>query len=616
MCGILGAIPFVNETHFQNALQTLAHRGPDGEGIWKSEFDVILGHRRLSILDISDNASQPMHFNNRYHIVFNGEIYNFIEIRNELEKLGHIFTNNSDTEVLLRAFVEWGERCLVKLNGMWAFAIWDTIKKKLFLSRDRMGEKPLYYIKFTNKLFFASEQKALLPFLEQVRPAEKFNFLAKNSYLYESTEETLFLGIKRFPAAHFAWFQNDKLEIKRYWSPNSESLILPKSYEERVEFLRDLLLDACKLRLRSDVPIGTALSGGVDSSAIASSIAQVVKQSSVERIPHNWQNAFVASFPNTVMDESLPARKIANHLGINFFEILIKPENAVKSIENWAYLFEDIHEVNPIPQITLYRMMRENGIIVSIDGHGGDELFSGYESSILHALPSVKFNSEEFKMIIDTYSNIHPQNDQFGEMSKLRILPYLLKSKFNEWNRVKNDSVMHDFSNSCDSLGKHLLGLSFGSVLPTLLRNYDKYSMINGVEIRIPLLDSRIIDFSFALPWNDKIRNGYSKAILRDAVKPWLPDGIISNKTKIGFAPPIIDWMKGPLREYLLDEISSKNFDNSVLINSKKLKKAIFTIINETKPQALYHIESIWKEFGIYLWEKAFLNTNRIYGHK
>lgn len=611
MCGILGAIPSVNKSFFKRALDTLAHRGPDGEGIWQDDFDIILGHRRLSILDTSENASQPMKFTERYHIVFNGEIYNFIEIRKELEILGHVFSNKSDTEVLLRAFVQWGEKFLERLNGMWAFAIWDKDEKKLFLSRDRMGEKPLYYIYKDGKFYFASEQKALLPFLDEIKPSDKFQEFSRNSYAYEATEMSLFESINRFPSAHYAWFCNGKFEKKRYWYPQAFNLVLPKTYEERVEYLRDLLLDSCRLRLRSDVPIGTALSGGVDSSAIVSSIAQVVKQGGTERISENWQNAFVASFPNTVMDESLPARKIAEHLKIKFIETPIIPDVAVKNITNWAYLFEEIHEVNPIPHITLYKNMRANGVLVSLDGHGGDELFCGYESSILHALPSAFPNSHDVKMILQTYSEIHPKNNQFGGMNLMRILPYLAKSKFVEWKRAKSDSIMNEFYSSCDSLGKHLFGLTFGTVLPTLLRNYDRYSMINGVEIRIPLLDNRIVDFAFALSWNDKVRNGYSKSILRDAVKPWLPNGIVSNKTKIGFAPPIIDWMRGPLREYLLDETRSKSFEHSNLVNASDLRETISNIIFGSGPTTLYNAEKVWKEFSIYLWEQAFINTNR-----
>lgn len=615
MCGILGAIPSVNRSFFKKALDTIAHRGPDGEGIWQGDFDIILGHRRLSILDTSENAAQPMKFTERYHIVFNGEIYNFIEIRKELEILGHVFTNKSDTEVLLRAFVHWGERFLERLNGMWAFAIWDKEKKSLFLSRDRMGEKPLFYIHQNERFIFASEQKALLPFLDEVKPSDQFHEFSRNSYSYEGTEMTLFKNINRFPSAHYAWFCNGKIEKKRYWSPQSSKLTLPKIYEERVEYLRELLLDSCRLRLRSDVPVGTALSGGIDSSAIASSIAHVVKQGQSERIPENWQNAFVASFPNTVMDESLPARKIAEYLKVRFIEIPIIPDVAVKDITNWSYLFEEIHEVNPIPHITLYKNMRVHGVKVSLDGHGGDELFCGYESSILHALPSAFMNSSNVKMILETYSDIHPQNEQFGGMNLMRILPYLAKSKFAEWRRVKSDFIMNEFSSSCDSLGKHLFGLTFGTVLPTLLRNYDRYSMINGVEIRIPLLDYRIVDFAFALNWNDKVRNGYSKAILRDAVKPWLPEGIVSNKTKIGFAPPIIDWMRGPLREYLLDETRSKAFEHSNLVNASNLRKSINNIIAGSELATLYNAEKVWKEFSIYLWEQAFINTDRRIKH-
>lgn len=608
MCGILGAIPSVEPATFLRALTTIAHRGPDGQGVWQDGGKAMLGHRRLAILDITSAASQPMHRYGRYHIVFNGEIYNFLEIRRELEKTGESFASESDTEVLLAAYVRWGKDCLSRLNGMFAIAIWDSQEQQLFLARDRMGEKPLFYLNDGNRFIFASEQKALLPFMREVRASKNFHALCSNPYGYEGTSESLFDGISRFPAAHFGLYRDGKLRVQRYWAPLENSQEIPTRYDEQVDVLRSLLLDSCKLRLRADVPIATALSGGVDSSAVAASIAEVGRQRGVERLPVDWQNAFVASFPGTVMDEAEPARRIACHLGIRLREIPIIPAKAADDLEKIAYLFEEVHEVNPLPHFQLYREMRKQGVLVSLDGHGGDELFCGYESSVLHALPSTLFAPKDARMVRSTYDAVHPPNEQFHGMSTMGIGAYLARSEVRDWWRgLRRDSAMRNATAKCDSMNRHLLGLSFETVLPTLLRNYDHYSMMSGVEIRIPLLDHRIVDFAFALDWKSKLNNGYTKSILRDAVAHWLPEGIVTNRKKIGFAPPIIDWLRGPLRAYILDEIGSAGFNHSELINAKRLGTAMQELIEGKRAITLYAAERVWKEFAIYLWEKAFL---------
>lgn len=612
MCGILGSIPAVEPLEFLGALRTLIHRGPDGEGVWQDSGDVILGHRRLAILDKSDDASQPMHYLNRYHIVFNGEIYNFLEIRRELELVGHRFQSGSDTEVLIAAFSQWRSSCLTRLNGMWAFAIWDSVEKLLFLSRDRMGEKPLYYLHVGSKFVFASEQKALLPFLREVQPSDRFHILCKDPYEYEGTEESLFKGIHRFPAAHYAWFKNGKLNKSRYWAPLQQLTAVPSVYSEQIDVLRELLLDSCRIRMRADVPIGTALSGGVDSSVVAAGIAIVGKGQRNDRIPMDWQNAFTSSFPGSVMDESIHASAVANHLGIQLSKIAIHPYEHIGKLEQWAYQFEDIHEVNPIPHIILYHEMRKKGVLVSLDGHGGDELFCGYESSILHALPDAAPRKDALCTVLDTYRNCHPKNSLFNCMSIPEILLYLAKRKVRKIFGGNPRSVLRQTVFHLGSLNSHLLDLSVRTVLPTLLRNYDRYSMINGIEVRIPLLDHRIVDFAFSIPWSSKIRNGFSKSILRDAAAPWLPSNILYRKEKIGFAPPIGEWMHGPLREYLLDEINSTSFQQANLIRPTRLSAAIKGAILTKAAGNLYGTERIWKEFGIYLWEKAFLHKQQL----
>lgn len=604
MCGILGAVPATDPATFQKALDRLAHRGPDGDGVWRDGDQAHLGHRRLAIIDTTEGGHQPMHFRDRYHLVYNGEIYNFVEVRRDLEALGHVFQSQSDTEVLLAAYVQWGPDCLKRLNGMWAFAIWDSAERTLFLSRDRMGEKPLFYLHDGRRFIFASEQKAILPFQAHVEASPHFHALVRNPYGYEGTSESLFRGLSRFPAGHHGLLKENKLTLQRYWAPAPRDV--PQRYDAQVEMLRELLLDSAAKRMRADVPIGTGLSGGIDSSAVAAAIAVDGKRGNTERAAHDWQNAFAATFPGTVMDESVYARAVANRLDIPLTEIPVDPAGHAQDLERWAWLFEEVHEVNQIPHILLYRAMRQKGVVVSLDGHGGDELFCGYEDSVLHALPSAFGDSQGLQSVLDTYREIHPHNAQFRGRSNLQILAYLTKQKAKAV-LGKPDPDIGRLMGQADSLNAHLLGLSFGTVLPTLLRNYDHYSMINGVEVRIPLLDHRIVEFAFSIPWQSKVRGGFTKAVLRDAVAPWLPQEVVRRRTKIGFAPPIIDWMRGPLRAWLLDEIASRSFREATLVDSARLGAAIQGAIAGNGGATLYGTERIWKDFSIYLWEKNFL---------
>jgi asparagine synthase (glutamine-hydrolysing) len=254
--------------------------------------------------------------------------------------------------------------------------------------------------------------------------------------------------------------------------------------------------------------------------------------------------------------------------------------------------------------------MREAGVIVTLDGHGGDELFSGYEFSILHSIPDSFLNFSRLKDVLSTYREIHPENEQFKGMNNVAIMLYLIKASYSQKKRLKKTFKASSFE-SYDNLNMHLLDLSFCTIMPTLLRNYDRYSMMSGVEIRIPLLDYRIVEFAFSINNESKIRNGYSKSILRDVSSDWLPERIIKNKQKIGFAPPIFDWIKGPLKDFILDEIHSINFNNSSLINSKKLKNEIEDLMTNPVQKKLYDTEKIWKSFNIFLWEKAFLGNNK-----
>ena len=606
MCGILGSIPAINSDIFKKSLDLLNHRGPDDEGILNLGSSISLGHKRLAILDLSEKGKQPMSRYGRFHIVFNGEIYNFLEIRNDLQKKGYKFYSKSDTEVLLYSFIEWGHDCVNKFNGMWAFAIWNSEENTLFISRDRLGEKPLYYSFENNNFLFASEQKALLPLLNEVKVSSNFKNLVQNPYL--STKETLFSKIYKFPAGSSGLLKDNIFSIKRYWTPEINNEIYLCNYKDQLEYLNELILDSCKIRLRSDVPISTALSGGIDSSTVASYVKDIYQGDFNFNKNSKKQTGFNLSFPNSVMDENYFSKMIADKLNINLTTVIPEPKLMSNNLEKVCYLFEDIQEVNPLPHFYLYKSIKDNGFTVSLDGHGGDELFCGYESSVLHALKDNIFDYKCIKDIYKIYSEIHPKNKYFKKMNLPRIFLYLLKENLrNNYLNNRHQKMSEVYSN-LDSLSKHLFVLTFETVLPTLLRNYDRYSMMNGVEIRMPLLDYRIVNFAFSIPWQSKLNKGFTKIILRDQLKNKIPESIVQNKVKIGFSPPINDWMKGPLKEYILDEINSSLFRNSTLINAPKLKAKINNLILGDTNYSHYYSESIWKEFSTYIWEKLFLN--------
>ena len=607
MCGILGTIPATDENIFRIALEKLKHRGPDGFGIVNIGNNITLGHRRLAIIDLSDSASQPMFdVSKRFCIVFNGEIYNFLEIKEELEKKGYKFRSSSDTEVLLYSYIEWGENCVLKLNGMWAFAIWDNLKKELFLSRDRFGKKPLFYAFVDDKFIFASEMKAIYPFLKELKPSKDFHWMKNNIFAYESTEKCLIEGIKRFPIGHIGFYRNNNLIIKRYWNTLDNLIDPPPSYREQVEQFRDLFFDACKIRMRADVKIGTALSGGLDSSSVISAMAHLSKFG-IDYGKKDWQHAFIACFPGTPLDESHFAKKVVDHLGIKATYINIEPIKYWDKIEEYFYMFEELYLTSPIPMIALYGAVKQHGISVTLDGHGADELFSGY-GHLLEALWDCKFSIKKIMDILNTYEATLIGGQQFGRNNKFNIfLKFILKkiAKKILGKDFKSRDSSHPNFKKLDYFSQQLYIIFHETILPTLLRNYDRYSMINGVKIRMPFMDHRIVSFVFSLPYYSKFGNGYTKKLLRDAMEPYMPKEITWRKSKIGFNSPIVDWMQKDLKEWFLATVHEKDFLESNLVdNPKELQKQILNIVNK-KTNDFATAERCWIKLSPYIWEKS-----------
>jgi asparagine synthase (glutamine-hydrolysing) len=620
MCGILGVLPSINKNNFLQGLDELTHRGPDGYGLWQSEnAEVTLGHRRLSILDLSDCGKQPMQYQH-LSITFNGEIYNFVEIKKTLENKGYAFKSNSDTEIILAAFIEWGEKCLQRFNGMWAFAIWDNLKNQLFISRDRYGKKPLFY-SFSGKSFvFGSEMKALAPLLKEVRISKDFEWCKNNLYLYENTDKCLVEGIKRFPAGSYAYYKVGDSSVNpiKYWSTIDHLEKVPEKYSDQVDRFRELFEDACKIRMRSDVTIGTALSGGLDSSAIISMLAHINKcKQNEERVSKDWQHAVIATFPGSILDESYYAKKVVDHLGFKGTFIDVDVERSVTKFEDYIYKFEELYTTPPHPMMDTYAAIKSSGVTVSLDGHGADELLSGYSNNLYEAFSDAGLNAGDIRSIIETRYGLVDKKPGLKEY--LDYVKYPLEKKIKTGLAyssrflpfAKNMRMPVPSPPLIDGIGhfNSLLYQAFHStVLPTLLRNFDRISMAASVETRMPFLDHRLVSYAFSLPWSSKIRNGFTKSILRDAVAPLLPNEVVYRRSKIGFNTPTAQWIKTGWREFILDTIASKEFTDCSLIDPQKSKRIIQKILKSEKESFLDGYNA-WISLSPFLWEKYFFNN-------
>ncbi len=501
-------------------------------------------------------------------------------------------------------------------NGMWAFAIWDNERRTLFMARDRFGVKPLYYTFLDAgkcSIAFASEMKALMPLMDNVRPNRAIVSDPDRIVYYESTEECVIEGIFRIPAGCCATFDG-KLSITRYWNTLDHLMDLPETYEEQVELCREIFLDACKIRMRSDVTIGTALSGGIDSSATICAMAHLAGSEADARMNKDWQHAFVATFPNTTLDESVYARKVTDHLGIDSTFVEIDPVKAIDKLGEYVYLQEDVYLTSPIPMMLLYGALRSHGTIVTIDGHGADELFGGYTFDFVKALADAR-TKEEKDTVITAYIESFPKDGSnmsikrptsFGvklDQTRRKLID-LKNSGKQPYRKVRAASDPR--YKAMDTLGKTLYVSSHETILPTLLRNYDRYSMANSVEIRMPFMDHRMVALGMSLPWTSRLHGGYSKSIIRDAMAPYMPKEITYRRTKIGFNTPIVEWMQGPLKEYFTDIADSSSFRECDLIDSENVKRQITEVI--TNKDATFAMgENAFRSLYPYLWEQNFL---------
>ncbi len=586
MCGITGFWNLdgrpVNREELIRFTNQLAHRGPDGWDVYTDESASLgLGHRRLAIIDLN-TGDQPMSYlNGRYWIVFNGEIYNFVELKKELESLGYVFKTDSDTEVILAAYDKWGEDFQFKLNGMWACAIWDSRERKLFLSRDRFGVKPMIYLFDGRRFAFASEMKAFLAldnFRAEYNPTVLANSLEDATHV-EGAEDCLFQGLKRLLGGHCLTLDADgRMNIRRWWNTLDHLSNVPQRYEDQVAQYRELFLDACRIRMRSDVPIGTALSGGLDSSSVLSSMSRIRKSGDATmRMAHEWQKAFIGTWPGKIIDERRYADEVVKKTGVTPIYCEMNAGMYLEHFDEILYQFEELSDIHLGPWF-VHKMQRQNGVVVTIDGHGGDEALGGYTWHVFAAMrDATPMRYAELALIRNSMSLTHGL-DTYIHAIKNRLAGKQSASNRTSWlvarpGPFSTPGMEQDAPRLAgrDELFKSLYADFHFTHLPMNLRDFDRLSMAHGVEVRSPFMDWRLVTFAFAIPSAHKIGGGCAKRILRDSMKGILPDSIRTRTKKLGFPNLDEGWNSPRAHQFIKDAVSSADFKSSPFWDGRRV---------------------------------------------
>jgi len=601
MCGISGIINInsnsVDKKELKRINDIIFHRGPDSEGFYFKD-NLGFGHRRLSILDLSNHGHQPMLYKDKYCITYNGEIYNYIELKEELLQKGYHFSSESDTEVILAAYDFWGISCLNKFNGMWSFAIHDIEKDLILFSRDRFGIKPFYYKENEEEFVFGSEIKQLLN-------SDKSNLLNENvllesmlTHIDNHTEETYFKGIYSLPSSSYMIYDlnNNEKIIDKYYKLDINSELQNKSEDELILQFKELFSDAIKLRLRSDVVVGTSLSGGLDSSAI-SAIASVefAKKSNEKFIAINAKSI------DDRNDESVFAKIVSDKLNLDLNVVMPTYEDFLKTIDDVIYTQEEpFGSPSMFMGWHVFQKARELNCTVMLNGQGSDEILLGYERYFTSTL---NFNKpfRQLKEIINQNKN--------SRLSLLNTFAYyiyfrsffirkkrlknksLLKSKFKEskyFNFVKKSS--ESYSNPYKLQQLEITELQ----LPHLLRYEDRNSMRHSIETRLPFLDYRLVEFCISLPLSLKIKEGWTKYILRKGINDLLPESIVWRKNKFGFESPDRIWLSKYNNQMMKEMKDSKILNHYCDMN---------LLLNKYKSMSL---KDKWMYFNIARWESVF----------
>ncbi len=587
MCGIAGIISpdkdILNNAVLKNMADSLAHRGPDGEGFWINKTHTAgFAHRRLSIIDLSQSASQPMHYLQQYSIVYNGEIYNYIELKRELKKSGYHFNTESDTEVILAAYDCYKERCLQYFDGMFAFAIWDEKEQCMFAARDRFGEKPFYYYSEKNVFAFASEMKALWAagIGKSFENKMILNFITLGYVQNPANKsQTFYRNIYSLPPAHFLKYypQEDLYKIEHYWDIDKQAQI-KISEDAAIKTFDTFLYTSVNRRLRSHVPVGASLSGGLDSSSI---IYYIKKQLNGESID---LKTFSAVFPGFEKDEQSYIRQVTDQFHVENFTVTPNAQGLIDDFEKLCY-----HQEEPFPSSSIYaqykvfELAKEKNIKVLLDGQGADETMAGYHKYVHWYLQEMvsrnKFSGAAKERVL-----LHKNNIDFHWNIKNVMAAFLPSHASIALEKKEYNKIIHN-NDVTSSLMDYLKGrewegihkpvvtklndiLYFNTVqngLEELLRYSDRNAMAHGREVRLPFLYDEMVKFVFSLPSGFKIKNGFTKAFLRTLMDNKLPKNIVWRTDKVGYEPPQKKWMEDPLMKDFLYEAKAKLVKEDIL---------------------------------------------------
>jgi asparagine synthase (glutamine-hydrolysing) len=574
----------------------IRHRGPEGEGFWlNKEGTVGFGHRRLSVIDLSEAGSQPMHYLDRFTITYNGEIYNYIEIKETLTRKGYTFISHCDTEVILAAYACYGKDCLQFFDGMFAFAIWDCIHQTLFCARDRFGEKPLYYsYSQQHKTFvFASEMKSLWAAGTNKRMDNEMllNYLTLGWIQSPANkQQTFYEDIISLPPSHYLFYKYERendpyIEIRSYWDIDKETIITNYPADFIKQKFIDLFTTSVQCRLRSDVPIGSSISGGLDSSAIVAIVDKLLGG----MVKHK---TFSAVFPGFEKDELKHIEEITRHFKIDNFKIAPTANDFINDLEKLVYHQEEPFQSSSVyAQYAVYKLARQNGVTVILDGQGADETMAGY-SKYYHWYWQEKIASHKWKEAKNEIRSAKENGFQINWNWKNYVAAFLpgmaanhLRKTYSQKQSNHPDITYDFFSNNYDKTKFYKPAVSklndilyfntmqFG--LEELMRYADRNSMAHSREVRLPFLNHELVQFIFSIPSSYKIKEGYTKRLLRMSMDELLPKSIVWRKDKVGFEPPQKQWMQDVRFREIIHESRRKLVKNGIL-RQEVLQKPVY----------------------------------------
>jgi asparagine synthase (glutamine-hydrolysing) len=599
-----------------------AHRGPDDWGVWSDEY-CALGHRRLSIIDLSEAGRQPMsNARGDIQITFNGEIYNFQELRRELDGHGHRFRTRTDTEAIIYAYEQWGVDCLAKLRGMFAFGVWDRRRRRLFLARDRAGKKPLFYAQFGDRFLFASELQGLLADIDVPREVDPAAIDGYLSHGYVPAPHTAFKGVYKLPPAHYLTLELKRTGIEkrteRYWSLDYEPK-LRIGEDEACEILREKMAEAVRLRMISDVPLGAFLSGGIDSSVVVGLMAKL----SGAKV-----KTFSIGFDESAYNETSHARRIAERWGTDHHEFIVKADALSVLPELVRHYGEPYADSSAIPTFYVAQMTRRH-VTVALSGDGGDESFAGYERYLanymaerMRSIPGAAVAARSLSHVLSRWPGSSDLKSRAQRARRFLAAAWRpMPERYPYWLKMFQDKAKSrlyspEFSGllnggRAEPPPSHppthpidaAMASDVASYLPyDLLVKVDIASMANSLEARSPFLDHEVMEFAARLPVEIKFRGGKLKSLLKRAFADLLPPENV-NRRKMGFGVPIGQWLRGPLRDLLHDTTLSSDALSRGYFREQEVRR----LVDEHLERRADHSPQLWSLLMLELWHREFI---------